>query len=760
MKTVIRTSGALLVVWAAVSAWTGATVAAESGPPLNADFYVAPDGQDANSGTAAAPFATLARARSAIREKVAAGLDRDLLVLMRGGVYRLEECLTFGPEDSGTGKFAITYAAQPGEKVVLSGGRKIAGWRRAEGEIWTTELPDVKAGTWFFRQLYVNNRRAIRARTPNIDDKTPWWHIRTSTAAILNETPPPEDVPITASVTGPIKAWSNPGDAELVYLANNNASRMPLGSVNQKEQTFILPAPHRWNPRAFGTEWKFSIPTEGLACYLENALEMLDQPGEWYLDRRTGVLSYWPRAGEDLTRDEVVGPVAPKTLLAVIGTRQHPVMNLHFKGLQVEHVKWDMPAWGYMGMACCTVATGKDPNPGWQWVEAAVEYEYARSCSFIDGGIAHVGAIGMCLRKGTADILVQGNEVCDTGGGGIGAGYMENAAYNYVHAPPPEQGEFRGYRIANNYVHDCGMEDYGAFGIEVSEVQDSVIAHNLVHDTAYFGICVAGSQGGRDAPFARNNTVQYNHVHDVMKVTVDGAGLYVTFAHPDRGCVVRGNLFHDVSPNRFSVRDPAPYHAAGIYLDGNAAGYLFENNMVFRTWGGLYVPGNGRDVWLDNFIQKDGSPPPEFIEAVQAHAGLEPAYRRSLLKTESPPCDFYPLTQPDTAANVWSGCQWNRPAEGSGVLTACRRAGSKDDSAQFKLRGLDATATYDLKAWAGVDWDGRVLLGIQPLPNVETVLGEGHACQTGRQLMEAGLLVRLVNRPQVAWIAYQRVKGS
>ena len=143
-------------------------------------------------------------------------------------------------------------------------------------------------------------------------------------------------------------------------------------------------------------------------------------------------------------------------------------------------------------MACCTVAVGKDPNPGWQWVEAAVECEYARGCSFVDGGIAHVGSMGLCLRKGTADIVIQGNEVGDLGGGGIAAGYMENAAYGYVHAPPPEPNEFKGYRIADNYVHDCGMEDYGAFGIEVSEVQGSVVAHNLVHDTAYFGICVAG----------------------------------------------------------------------------------------------------------------------------------------------------------------------------------------------------------------------------------------------------------------------------
>lgn len=765
MNTAIRKTAAVLAVmaWGVAAGWAGApagssAAAAESGPLAQADFYVATDGKDTNPGTAAAPFASLAKARDAVREKVAAGLDRDLLVLIRGGVYRLTECLSFGPQDSGTGTHGITYAAQPGAQVVLSGGRQIAGWKKGAGGLWTTEVPGVKAGTWYFRQLYVNNRRAVRARTPNLDDKTPWWHIRTSTAAIVNETPPSEQTPITASVTGRIQAYSHPQDAELVYIANNNGSRKPLGAIDEQAQTFTLPPPHRWNPRALGTEWKLSIPTAGLACYLENAPEMLDQPGEWYLDRHTGVLAYWPRAGEDLTRDEVVAPVAPKTLLAVIGTRERPVRNLHFRGLHVEHVKWDMPPWGYMGLACCTVAVGQDPQPGWQWLEAAVEFDNARSCSFTDGGIAHVGSNGLCLRKGTADILIQGNEVCDTGGGGIGAGYMENAAYGYVHAPSPEPGECRGYRIANNYVHHCGLEDYGAYGIEVSEVQDTVIAHNLIHDIAYFGMCVAGSQARRETPFARNNTIEFNHVHDAMQVTVDGAGLYVTFAHADRSCVVRGNLLHNVFPNRFSNRDAGPFLAAGIYLDGDASGYLFENNIVFRTFGGLFFNGNtARNTWRENVIQKGGSPPAEFIEAVQALVGLEPAYRRSLLKTEAPACDYQQLAPADTDSS-WSGCQFHRSGTGAGVVLACRRAGSDNDTARFKLRGLDATATYDLKLWVGEEWDGRVLSSVQPVPNVGPVLGEAGARRTGRQLAEEGLLVKLARRPQVAWVAYQRVK--
>src|SRR6185369_10105417 len=104
--------------------------------------------------------------------------------------------------------------------------------------IWTTELPAVKAGPWYFRQLFINGKRATRARTPNADDKTPWWSIKTSPATM--ESAPAENVPIPITLTGPIQAYNNPGDVELVYIANNEEGRKRLGSMNEKDQSFTL----------------------------------------------------------------------------------------------------------------------------------------------------------------------------------------------------------------------------------------------------------------------------------------------------------------------------------------------------------------------------------------------------------------------------------------------------------------------------------------------------------------------------------------
>lgn len=749
----------LLAGMAGLLCWASVTLAGQPGPApeaARADYWVAPDGKDTNPGTKAAPFATLSRARDAVRQKVAAGLTKDLLVVLRGGTYSQTETLTFGPEDSGNEKYSITYAACPGEKVVLSGGRRIAGWKKGEGNVWTVELPEVKAGSWYFRQLFVAGQRAIRARTPNVDDEKPWWHIRTS--SIQGEQVPPEDVPITVTVTGPIQAYRQPEAVELIYIANNNGSRKPLGAVNAEEQTITLNPPHRWNPSAFGSEWRLSVPVAGWACYLENAREMLDQPGEWYLDRQTGVLSYWPREGEDLTRDEVVAPVLHNTLLAVRGTAAQAVRNLHFRGLHVEHVEWPMPATGYLGMFCCNIPVGDGPKPGHRFTDAAVEFEQARACDFVEGRIAHVGAMGLCLRGGTTDNVIEGNEICDAGGGGIGLGYP-NVAFGYLDAAaPPGSHEYTGYRVANNYIHHCGLTDYGAGGLVIFSTRDGVFSHNLIHDIAYFGIGFAGSQDPQ-VPFAGNNRVEFNHVYRAMQVTQDGAALYATFAQYDQGGLIRGNLLHDQVANVFDNPSGMPQGAAGIYLDGFCKGCRFEANVAYRTSQSLFigldlVRGVKDNLWLDNaFIGPNApAPPQEFTDAMAGYAGLEPAYRH-LQKDAAPIADYYPLTESVSTNGVWSGYQFHRPKSDDGAVAVCRRNLAKDGSVRLPLRGLNATASYELKLSAD-SFNGLLIYPSQL--RAELLLPEGQTRMTGQQLMSEGLPIQ-AQPEQILWITYRRV---
>ena len=141
-----------------------------------------------------------------------------------------------------------------------------------------------------------------------------------------------------------------------------------------------------------------------------------------------------------------------------------------------------------------------------------------------------------------------------------------------------------------------------------------------------------------------------------MKVTVDGAGLYSTFTQADPGCLIRGNVVHEQVANHLNSRPLGPYSAAGIYLDMANSGCRYEQNVVYQTPWPLFPNNWRRDTtsWRENVFLKTGTPPPEFLAVAHARAGLEPAYRRSLLKTEAQTCDFHALIPGDPAQDGWT----------------------------------------------------------------------------------------------------------
>jgi hypothetical protein len=727
-------------------------------------IYVAVNGKDTNQGTIKAPFATFNGAQNEIRKQIAQGLTLNLKVIIRGGTYRVQETLTFGPEDSGNARYGVTYSAFPGEKVILSGGEPITGWKKSTGKLWITTLPQVKEGRWYFRQLFVNGTRAVRARTPNVGDKDPWWRIVSSTAT--SENPPKENDPIILKVSGPIIDYSNQSDIQLVYMENNECGWKRIGSVDKTAQSFTLAPPHRWNPKEFICDWSLSIPFTGKSCYLENAPEMLDQPGEWYLDRKSGILSYWPKEGEDMSKTEVIAPRLQKTLLNVAGTREHPVINLHFNGLQVQYIDWLQPSWGYMAMFCCNVAVTDGPKPGHRPIDAAVEFTQAHSCSFENGGISHSGGMGLCLREGTSEILVEGNQISDLSGGGIAAGWP-NAGAGYLEASPaPLPGEYTGYRISNNYIHHVGKDYFGAVGILLFPSQGAVISHNLIHHTAYFGIGVAGSQDPK-IPFAGDNLIEYNQIHDAMMTTIDGAGIYVTFGHYGKGTLFRGNVIHDTYGNPYHLKWGAHPPSAGLYLDGNSFGSTYENNLLYSNpaAGPLifnYTGAQKKNKWIDNTLENEGMPPAEFLEVIQAQAGLEPHFQKSLLKMEPNLCQFSKIS--DTLVHKgWSAYQYHLPKQDRGVVQIFVHEGNKDKTAQFKLIGLDRKLKYRLKIY-GSQIVSQKVWGPEPMPmalmtdtlDLSTITPEGE--EAGSDLHNYELALKPGEGPHMVWIVYQSVK--
>ncbi len=306
-------------------------VSAASGPPAKADFYVSVDGDDRWSGTlpvanaqaSDGPFATLARARDAVRGVKRNAPNRDVVVLIRKGVYRLEKTVVFGLQDSGQGDRSVTYAAYPGESPVFSSGRPITGWKKVTADL--RGLPKKAAGKlWVadvshrFFTLFDAKGLLPRARSAG------FIPLQGGTKNVLR------------FPRGRLKNWPNLEDVEIVIRPHHAwiVNILPLASVDEKTRTArtAIDGTYALNPLHFLKD------TE--SCWVENVLDELDEPGEWVLNTKARKLYLWPRGGD--VPEGVVAP-ALRELVRVegaidkTGPRDKPVRNLCFRGLTFTH---------------------------------------------------------------------------------------------------------------------------------------------------------------------------------------------------------------------------------------------------------------------------------------------------------------------------------------------------------------------------------------------------------------------------------------
>jgi hypothetical protein len=436
-----------------------------------------------------------------------------------------------------------------------------------------------------------------RARTPNVDASQPHWQLKGAQLA--------DDLSSYTLTIDPARlgSWSQVSDMEIMVAGNWAINRKRIASIDPSAGTVTLAPPHALGHSAIR-------PGPGRWCYFENAPELLDQPGEWYLDRTKGLLRLKPLDGVDLSTAEVVAPRLTR-LIEIRGTKDQPVRNLHFRGLALQYASWELPDHGYLGIQGCHFTVGSDWQRPWARIPAAVAWDFARECSFRDGAIAHTGGCGIELVDSCHRNVVEGNHVFDVSGNGIMLG-----------GPKEADRVPRGNRIANNYVHNCGVEYYGAVGIWIGFADSAHVAHNLLHDLPYTGISVGWQWNPEPTP-CKGNLIEQNHVYDVMKALCDGGCIYTLGLQP--GTVIRGNHLHDVRRSQFAQGAPNN----GMFIDQGSKSYLFESNVIYNTSAELVRFNQcAREwhTWRNNHfgdeanVKKAGAP-------IIATAGLEEPYR-------------------------------------------------------------------------------------------------------------------------------------
>ena len=657
--------------WSLVLAWGAAAATA-------AEFYVATDGDDRAAGCIEQPFATLTRARDAIRawkDSYGGTIPEPVTVRVRGGMHYLAEPLVLVPTDSGTARCPVVYEAFPDEQPVLSGGRPVAGWQPTDQGHWTAVLPEVAEGRWRFHQLF--------AQRPG----QPWFERRYRPSrglfVIAGLTDAPHRHP-TAPINhrnpqnevyffpGDIEPWQNLDDVELLFMHDWSSGRMRIAEIDCAERVVrFREFPHyrigHWYPG-------------GRNPYLaENVKEAFRKPGEWYLDRPTGRLLYTPLDDEDMRTSSFVAPRLER-LLVLQGDleKDQYVEHVQFRGLTFGHTAWRLPP------HLVAEQLGRQCRQGFVDMPSAVELAAARHCRIERCTFANLGAYALDFGEGCHQNAAVGNRMADLGTGGIKVGTVERTAV------PPKLPT--GNAIENNFISDAGVVHYSGHGIWGGMCADTSIRHNVVTRTLYSAVAVGWSHS-KEATGCRANLLEFNHIYDVMLLLDHGGGLYTLGNQP--GTVIRGNLIHDTHHTMLHGPTGRPAWAGGaLGFDDGSSDFLVEHNILYNTPGDPELPLRaGRAGEMNIGVNYCGIRPGEtgFPAELATRAGLEPAYRDLLdipFRCIAPPVLTMSLpaaTPPARIVDTFDRTPVGQPSS--------RAFGRRDDRPPGK--GTDAIAVTD-----------------------------------------------------------------
>ena len=578
------------------------------------EIYVSLQGNDKNSGTKEAPFYTLNRAIKQAREwrrlnrpEVAGGI----YIRLEEGVYAQRNSLFLRPEDSGTPDSPTVICAVDGVHPVISGGVAVTGWKRGcnhpaipeklKQKIWSAEAPLIGNRRVETRQMWVNGHKVQRAA------QFPDGGLE----RMIDFNPEEQTITIPVSQSVNPKRLQNAGQLEMIVHQRWAIAILRVKSIDAKDGQAVvrfhepeshLEFAHPWPQPVIGGE-------KGNSSFcLINALELLDQPGEWFQEYPSGTIYYYPQASENMETAEVIIP-ALETLVTIDGTLSRPVKHIQFNGITFTHTSWMRPSFqGHVtlqgGFPLLDAYKLQEPGlpekaelENQAWItrpETAIRVRGAEHIDFKHCTFRHLSSTGLDYEWAVTASSVEDCQFTDIGGTALLVGAFPDGGFE-THIPfiPADVRELCSHiTIRNNFISNVTNEDWGCVGIGAGYVRNMDISHNEVCHLNYSGICVGWGWTSLESGMC-NNRIEANYVHHFARRLYDAGGLYTLSNQP--GSVMRNNRIEHLIEAPYATNDRAFY----IYLDEATDGYTMENNWCPTERFDSNRPGK-KNVWKNN----------------------------------------------------------------------------------------------------------------------------------------------------------------